>query len=186
MTFTSRASAVVRSILPRPVPAGAYTTHHSLGRSLGPLVICPGHVSERSCGLLAGGGAGGLREVDLSPLAATPQRALTDARRHVADGTALYFGLPDTMPVPHSMRTAVALIKRGMILTWVRPAEPRSDAEGEFAVGGRTRPRGGWSARTSWCPQAQVLQDCVTCRDDPSRPQSRESAHGRGRALSHT
>ena len=67
------------------------------------------YVSDRCCALLAGGGAPeDSREVDLSPLTGlTPLRALTDIRRHAADGIALYIGLPDIMSVPHSMRTAL-------------------------------------------------------------------------------
>jgi hypothetical protein len=65
----------------------------------------------------------------------------------------------------------------GMILTWVRRAEPGSDAEGELVEGGADPVSWRLFGNDLVAFAAQVLNQRGTCRDDPSRPQSLESAH---------
>ena len=59
-----------------------------------------------------------------------------------------------------------------MILTWVRRAEPGSDAEGELVEGGADPVSWRLFGNDLVAFAAQVLNQRGTCRDDPSRPQS--------------
>jgi len=67
----------------------------------------------------------------------------------------------------------------------VRSAEPGSDAEAELVERGTDASQGRFVSHVVVLSAAQVLNERVTCRDDPSRPRSGLSPRiGRGRALS--